>query len=495
MAAADDDEFDLATDKETVREEAPTFAERFPGAGNGANDAKLRVQAAAYKGPFETPEQEISALASTLDKAKKAAADAAEHPQLKEQTETTMKAVAEAVGVGNYKDADVAIKNLAEAAKAVKEENERLATRKRQLEEAYAKSNHQISAISSDASPEQIKRLTEWTSKIDANLGVATVSDPALNEAASGIGNLDLEIQAVQKEIGQEKQRLANERLQLLGSLENRTVPPGATGEEEEAIETLRTLVAEALPDPSKQSNIEGATKLVEALDTKIHEVSEAVQQRLLARKKELSEALKTLMNLPGGGTATQQGGTKAQDELLSEARKAVRKCLDKQALTEESLDEAERQLALLSSLTEQVQEEIAATFTKVEKKQRPVKTPEEREQDRQAAIRKKAQEVIDKAITVAGQYPLSTTPGRTDCVSHGPDIVIERNMAAEVKAIVVAKEGASVITNVGRLYIHIVPKGGNVYDLTLHKNYCRRYNPNVSPATQTILHVMVGGS
>ena len=213
----------------------------------------------------------------------------------------------------------------------------------------------------------------------------------------------------------------------------------------------------------------------------------DTVKECLLARKNDLSKAL-IFMKPPDGGTPEQY-------EQLLNARKAVQACLGEQSPTEDSLDKAEHQLALLSSLTEQVQDEIEATFTTVEKKKRVVKSPEEREQARQATIKQQAEAVINKAISVAGDYPMSTTPGRTDCVSHGPDIEIERNIAADVKAIVVGEESKPVNTKVGTLYIHIVPKGGNVYDVTLHRNYCRRYNPKVSPATQTILHVMVGGS
>ena len=102
--------------------------------------------------------------------------------------------------------------------------------------------------------------------------------------------------------------------------------------------------------------------------------------------------------------------------------------------------------------------------------------------------------EPVNQAIAAAGSYLRSATPGREDCVAFGPGIEVEKNKVAEVRAIIRAREGERVNSDVGPLYIHFVPKGGNAYDVTLHRVYCPRFNPRVSPGTQTIMHVTAAG-
>ena len=85
--------------------------------------------------------------------------------------------------------------------------------------------------------------------------------------------------------------------------------------------------------------------------------------------------------------------------------------------------------------------------------------------------------ETVNQAIAAAGSYPRSATSGEKIVSPFGPGIEVEKNKVAEVRAIIRARgRGSGLTPGAGPLYIHFVPKGGNAYDVTLHKVYCPRF-------------------
>jgi hypothetical protein len=262
---------------------------------------------------------------------------------------------------------------------------------------------------------------------------------------------------------GEVSKRRKDARADLVQRCNNISNPGGADPDQLSRIDAERAQIS-TLPEEPDETQLQDGEKVVSGLQQLMQTITGEVSKRRKDARAELIQRCNNISN-PAGINA-------GQLRRIDDVREQITQLPEEPDETQ--LNSGQAALAGLPGLMATITNEVDVAR-------------EALRQRWQAELGDQVRRIKDAAIAAVGGYEVYKNGERKGCVKNGPQYDIENKYAAEVQNIFRRQaEGEQVRVGNVNLTFHYVAKGGNNFDVTLHRKYMQ---PN--PETKAILHVV----